>query len=167
MGLSLEETVARIRDQGGAVYAPHPFAYAIRPVWHGERSSAVADMVEGFNSRAFFSPWNERATRYAAREGVPVGAGSDSHFPHEIGRAYTEMPPFDDAVSFLEAVREARPVGSVLGHPALHLASAALKGIAPLRSGWALLPRLPAPVRRSGTRWPVPASLRARYGDRQ
>lgn len=167
MGLSVDETVERVRDQGGVVYAPHPFAYLIRPGWHGRRVGAVADMVEGFNSRAFYPSWNGRAARYAALAGLPMGAGSDAHFPHEIGRAYTEMPPFSDAVSFLAAAPAARAVGRAMGHPALHLASAALRATAPIRSGWALPPRPAWPDPRSGTRRPVPASLRARSGDRR
>ena len=55
-GLSVEETAERIRAQGGLVYAPHPYAYALRPRWHAARSLAVADIVEVFNSRGFFPP---------------------------------------------------------------------------------------------------------------
>lgn len=124
--LRLEEVVERIRDQGGVVYAPHPFAYAWRAGWYGARALRVADMVEGFNSRAFFPPWNRRATEAARATGVPVGAGTDAHFPWEIGRAYTEMPAFDDAREFLAAAHAARPVGVATAGPLVHVASAAL-----------------------------------------
>lgn len=144
-GLSLEETVERIRDQDGAVYAPHPFAYAIVPGWHAARALRVADAVEAFNSRAFLPFWNEQAREAARRRGIPAAAGSDAHFPVELGRAYTEMPRFTGAREFLAVLPEARAVGVRLGSPALHLSSAALKASRALGIA-ALVRRRPAPA---------------------
>lgn len=132
-GLPLEETVARIRDQGGVVYVPHPFAYLTRAGPRGLRAIWMADAVEGFNARAFWPAWNRRAVRAATRWGLPVGAGSDAHFPGEIGQAYTEMPAFLTADEFRENVPAAHPVGLAVSPPTVHLASAALKLTAPLR----------------------------------
>lgn len=126
-GLALEEVVERIRDQGGVVYAPHPYAYAWRPSWYGARALRVADLVEGFNSRAFLPMWNRRAMESARAAGVPIGAGTDAHFPWEVGRAYTEMPAFNDAREFLTAARAARPVGVTTAGPLVHVASMTLK----------------------------------------
>lgn len=131
MGLPLEEAAARIRAQGGVVYAPHPFAYAGRAAWRAGRALAVADVAEVFNARAFFPPWNRRAAAEAALRGLPAAAGSDAHFPHEIGRAWTEIPPFTDAASFREALRHARPVGRRVATPLAHAASL---GLAALRA---------------------------------
>jgi hypothetical protein len=123
----LVEVVARIRDQGGVVYAPHPYAYPWRPVWKARRAIGVADIVEAFNARAFVPAWNRAASRVARRRGLPAGAGSDAHFPAEIGRAYTEMPAFRDAAGFRRALSGARPVGLATTGPALHVASSAMK----------------------------------------
>jgi predicted metal-dependent phosphoesterase TrpH len=101
--LSVEETAERIRDQGGVVYAPHPFAYLVNPAGRATSAFAVADVVEVFNARAFAAHWNPRAAAAAAERGLPAFAGTDGHFPWEIGRAYTELPAFDDADSFLAA----------------------------------------------------------------
>lgn len=107
-GLSLEETVQRIHDQGGIAYAPHPFAYPWGKSWHGQRALEVCDIVEGINGRAFRSQWNERAQQAAREGGLPTGAGSDAHFPFEVGRTFTEMPDFEDADAFREAIQESR-----------------------------------------------------------
>lgn len=123
----LEEVVERIRDQDGVVYAPHPFAYPWRPVWKARRAIAVADIVEAFNARAFVPAWNQAARRAAGRGGLPAGAGSDAHFPAEIGRAYTEMPAFRDVSGFRRALSGARPVGVSTTGPALHVASSVMK----------------------------------------
>lgn len=110
-GLSIEETADRIRDQGGVVYVPHPYAYLRRPAKRAARAIAVADVVEVFNGRAFWPAWNRRALEAAERRGLPTAAGTDGHFPHEIGRVYTEMPAFATAAEFLAALPHARAVG--------------------------------------------------------
>jgi predicted metal-dependent phosphoesterase TrpH len=126
-GLSVEETAARIRAQGGLVYAPHPFAYIRHPARHAGRALAVADVIEAFNSRAFLPAWNRHARQSAAARGLPLAASSDGHFPREIGRAYTELPPFDDAASLRAALPHAIPVGVHTATPFIHIASLSLK----------------------------------------
>jgi hypothetical protein len=87
---------------------------------------AVSDVVEVFNARAFVPRWNRRATQAAADAGRPGFASTDAHFPWEIGRAWTELPPFTDAIDFLAAARSARPVGRRRGSSLLHVGSIAL-----------------------------------------
>jgi predicted metal-dependent phosphoesterase TrpH len=141
-GLSVEETAARIRDQGGLVYAPHPWAYVYRPGHHARKAIAVADIVEVFNSRAFWGRWNRLAARSAERAGTLAAASSDAHFPHEIGRAMTLVPEFDGPQGLLDALRTGRPVANVVGSPFVHVASVlvAARRRVPLLSdqaGWA------------------------------
>jgi hypothetical protein len=128
-GLALEEVAERIRDQGGVVYAPHPFAYATRGAWRAERALAVADVAEAFNSRAFLPRWNRAAGEAARARGLAVGAGSDAHFPWEVGRAYTELPAFTTPAELLRSLRQARPVGVGKALPTIHAASLALHAV--------------------------------------
>ena len=107
-GLSVAEAAQRIRGQGGVVYAPHPFAYLLRPSKRGLSVLEVADVVEVYNARAFARPWNPRAAAAAAERGLSCVAGTDGHFPSEVGRAFTELPGFHDAQSFIDAARSAR-----------------------------------------------------------
>lgn len=125
-GLSLEETAERIGDQDGAVYVPHPYAYLHGSSRRASRALAVADVVEVFNSRAFWPAWNRRAFEEARAKSLPLGAGSDAHFPGEIGRGFTEIPAFHSAAEFREALPRARPVGNEIGGPAELVASHAL-----------------------------------------
>ncbi|MGH7540129.1 MAG: PHP domain-containing protein [Gemmatimonadota bacterium] len=145
MRLSLEEVVERIRDQGGVVYAPHPFAYPRSAVSRGRRALAVADIAEVVNARAFLPIWNHAAGRAARKRGLAPGAGSDAHFPGEIGRAYTKMPAFRSAAEFLTAASEARPVSRMTSSPLVHVASMSLK-IARRVADWGASSRsVPAP----------------------
>lgn len=123
-GLAMEEVAERIRDQGGVVYAPHPYAYLNKVAWRASRLLAVADVVEVVNSRAtFWKPWNEQAHKGAREAMLPKGAGSDGHWPWEYGRAFTEMEQFSDAITFLEAIKTARVVSVKAGSPILHAIS--------------------------------------------
>ncbi|HEX6558098.1 MAG TPA: PHP-associated domain-containing protein, partial [Longimicrobiales bacterium] len=122
-GLDVSETAARIRDQGGVVYAPHPYAYLLNAQQRAEQVLAVADVVEVFNSRAFRPGWNTLAAAAAEARGVPRAAGTDAHTPWEIGGAYTEMPAFTDADSFRRALGEARPAKTVTSPVVVHAAS--------------------------------------------
>jgi len=123
MRLPLSEVVERIRDQGGVVYAPHPFAYPREPRRRAARALAVADVVEAINARAFLPWWNRAASRAAAERGIPQAAGSDAHFAFEIGRAHTVMPQFDTAETFKVALSDARPRQLAVSGPSLHVAS--------------------------------------------
>jgi predicted metal-dependent phosphoesterase TrpH len=134
-GLSVAETAERIRDQGGVVYAPHPFAYARRPAWHAERALAVADVVEVFNSRAFFPPWNRKASAAARQRALPHLASSDAHFPWELGRAYTQLPSFSYAKGFLDSAPYGQSIGLRIGTPFVHVASVMVAQVRTL-TGW-------------------------------
>jgi predicted metal-dependent phosphoesterase TrpH len=128
-GLTAREVAQRIRDQGGVVYAPHPFAYLERPRWKAELVLSLADVVEVFNARAFLPSWNRDAARAARERGLPGAASSDAHFPFEIGRARTLMPPFTDAESFRMALAGARPGATRVSSPLVHGVSVALRAI--------------------------------------
>lgn len=140
-GLPLQETVARIRDQDGVVYLPHPYAYLRGPVRRAGRALPFADVVEVANARAFLPVWNRRAADAARGRELPGCAGSDAHFPVELGRAYTEMPEFRDVESFRAALAGAEPVLRRTSGPHVHAASVLCKG-------W----RLAMPERRWGDR---------------
>jgi predicted metal-dependent phosphoesterase TrpH len=122
-GRSVEETAHEIREQGGVIYAPHPFAYAWAPQKHALEALAVADVVEVFNSRAFLPRWNRRAFKAAGHRNLAAAASTDAHFPWEFGRAYTEVPSFSDVEGFRQALKAARPVENGLGSPWLHVGS--------------------------------------------
>lgn len=137
--LPIESVVERIRDQGGLVYAPHPWAYLLRPGRHARRAVAVADIVEVFNSRAFWGRWNRLAGRSAIEAGRPAAASSDAHFPHEIGRAWTAVPSFDSAGTMLTALQDGAPVARATGSPVVHVASVSWR----MARHMPLLPEIP------------------------
>lgn len=113
-GLRLEETVARIKEQGGLVYATHPLARDVPQSVGREALESIIDkidIIEGFNARIRHKSDNENAKEIARRHGIAVAAGSDAHFPWEIGRAGIEIAPFSTSQEFLENLRQAQIFG--------------------------------------------------------
>jgi hypothetical protein len=159
------EVVARIRSQGGLVYAPHPFddgRSSLGRVLPGLCAAGAVDIVEVFNAKIETQGPNERALALATAYALPGGAGSDAHDPAGIGAAYLEMPDFDGPASFLAALADARITGEYRPHAPRYPRRPAASGRAlpfdPLtgRSGSPAVPG--GRRRRRGTaRWPWPA----------
>ncbi len=117
-GLSAEETIDRIRDQGGVVVVPHPFSrnrmnHIRRPAL--ERIAARVDAIEVFNAREAFTSDNLRAGAFAAEHGIARAVGSDAHRASEIGAAWLEMDDFDDRDGFVAALGTGTVRGSLSG----------------------------------------------------
>jgi predicted metal-dependent phosphoesterase TrpH len=124
-GLSGEETIARIHEQGGVVSVPHPFSR--NRLYHIKREALESlwsqiDCIEIFNAREAFAADNKRAEAYANERKIPGAVGSDAHRVSEIGRAWLEIDEFTDQRSFIESVRNGAVHGRLTGS-AIHLAT--------------------------------------------
>ena len=108
-GMSLEDTIAEIRRQGGLVYVPHPFdrMHSVPDYEHMLRVVDRIDAIEVFNAKVALSAFNEEAARFAAKYRVPAGAGSDSHVPQGLGSVRIKMRDFHGPEEFLESLRDA------------------------------------------------------------
>lgn len=124
-GHSPLETVRRIHQQGGLVYVPHPMDRVRRSTLESSALLGIVekiDVIEVLNARAPLSLYNRQAEELARSYGLPQGAGSDAHQGFEIGRAYVEMPAFEDAQSFLEGLSRGRVRGRI-SSPLVHVGS--------------------------------------------
>ncbi len=108
-GLTLEETVAEIRRQGGLVYVPHPFdrMHAVPDYEHLLKIIDDVDAIEVYNPRVAIGSFNEEAARFAAKYRLLAGAGSDSHVAQGLGTVRIRMRDFDGPQEFLESLRDA------------------------------------------------------------
>ncbi len=125
-GLSLDETIRRLRDQGAVISISHPLD-RLRDSALGERHTleiiGQVDALEVFNARCFLAADNARAARLAAAHGRAITAGSDAHTLVEVGRGYLTLPPFENtAAAFLSSLARAQPGGRLSG-PWPHFAS--------------------------------------------
>jgi glycosyltransferase involved in cell wall biosynthesis len=108
-GMTLAETVAEIKRQGGLVYVPHPFdrMHAVPDYEHLLGIVDDIDAIEVYNPRVAIGSFNEEAERFAAKYRILAGAGSDSHVAQGLGSVRVRMADFDGPQEFLEALREA------------------------------------------------------------
>jgi hypothetical protein len=114
--LSPEETVKRIKAQGGLVCIPHP-CDSLRPQSRLQRRALErimpqVDLVEVSNSRTLLLRDLTRARQLAQGHGLPGTAGSDAHVVQEVGRSYIELPEFNDAEQFRKALAQGRITGN-------------------------------------------------------
>ncbi len=108
-GLSLQETVAEIRRQGGLVYVPHPFdrMHSVPDYEHLLKIVDDVDAIEVFNPRVAIGAFNEEASRFAGKYRIPAGAGSDSHVAQGLGSVRIRMRDFEGPQEFLQSLRDA------------------------------------------------------------
>lgn len=105
-GLSLGETISRIRDQNGVAIVPHPFQFFRHGVSKSELERVDPDALEVFNSRLIVGLRNLQSDRYAQSRGYPKVAGSDAHVPGLVGTAYTVVDSSDSVKDVLEGIRD-------------------------------------------------------------
>lgn len=124
-GLSVEETIARIRSQGGLVGIPHPFG---RSLWINSNKLiskeilSQVDIIEVFNSRTPFPNSSTKAWKLANEYGKVASAGSDAHTPGEIGKAYVEMSEFNGPDEFISCLAQGKVFGR-RSNPLVHFTS--------------------------------------------
>jgi hypothetical protein len=108
-GMSLQETVAEIRRQGGLVYVPHPFdrLHSVPDYEHLLKIVADVDAIEVFNPRVAIGAFNDEAARFAAKYRIVAAAGSDSHVAQGLGSVRNRMRDFDGPAEFLQSLRDA------------------------------------------------------------
>jgi predicted metal-dependent phosphoesterase TrpH len=106
-GMSAEETVRAIKEQGGVATIPHPFDVFRRNVIKRdvlERIVPIVDAVEGYNCRNILPGHDARARDVAIAAGKPISVGSDSHSRWEVGGVHIEMDDFETPDEFVQAL---------------------------------------------------------------
>jgi predicted metal-dependent phosphoesterase TrpH len=108
-GLTMAETIAAIREQGGLVYVPHPFDrfHSVPDYEHLLDIVEEVDLLEVFNPRVMLTSFNEEAVRFAGKYRIVPAAGSDSHVAQGLGSVRQRIHDFDGPAEFLEAMRDA------------------------------------------------------------
>ncbi len=110
-GVSVEQAISRIKEQGGLVCIPHPFdgfrglKMELEDV---EKLAGQVDVIEIFNARCTLSSYNNKAMAFAAMYDIPGTAGSDAHSGSEIGFTFVEMPEFTGPADFLTALKQGK-----------------------------------------------------------
>jgi len=88
--LTAKETIKRIKEKGGFVILPHPFAF-----WENFKGNLneiinEIDAIEIYNA-SVIGKGNEKAENFVKKYNLPFVAGSDAHFPEFVGKAFVEI----------------------------------------------------------------------------
>lgn len=112
-GLTPDETIERLRDQGAVISVSHPFDRLRKGAWHEEDLLKIIDKVDAievFNARCLYKEDNLKAQLFAQQHGLIGTVGSDAHSRIEYGRALVQMQPFEGASDFLLSLQAAQHV---------------------------------------------------------
>ncbi len=126
-GLSPQETIACIKDQGGLVYIPHPFETVRKGLHPAILDNIVKDIdiVEVCNGRAFLQNFGGQAIVWSRLNQVLQAASSDAHGYYALGRTYTSLAeePTKESLCrlLLTCTRHTRPANArILLYPKMH-----------------------------------------------
>jgi len=116
-GLTPQETIRRLREQGAFISIPHPLDSLRRSAMGLEAVLEIIDEVDALevlNARCVRPQDNVHALALARKFGKLQTAGSDAHTLAEVGRCALRLPHFENNVeAFRAALVHAQPVGAV------------------------------------------------------
>ncbi len=125
------EAIDEARAQGALVSVAHPFRKIPNGKFFGiEKILGKIDAVEVFNARCVSNKPNSLASDFAEKHSLGMTAGSDAHFPGEIGKALveTETDSLEEARKLVEKAKII--VHGKLLNPLVHLkANLAKRGL--------------------------------------
>ncbi len=108
--LTPQQTITRIKEQGGLVSVPHPFDALRSSRLNLKALHSVInqiDMIEVFNSRDILTRTEDRLLEEVFKNGVVGIAASDAHLAFEIGRSYMLIDDFNSPQEFMCNIKRA------------------------------------------------------------
>ncbi|MBN1148487.1 MAG: PHP domain-containing protein [Anaerolineales bacterium] len=115
-GLSPQETIRLLRQQGAFISVSHPFDRLRKGAWEEADLLEIAplvDAIEVFNARCISQSENRAAADFARQHHLPGTVGSDAHTLLELGSATLLLPEFRDADELRQVIRQGRAEASL------------------------------------------------------
>ena len=103
-GISIDEVIDKVHDQGGISSAPHPFSLLDALRFNAKK----CDMVEVFNSNNVDILSNAKATEFALDNNMTQVAGSDSHVLSTLGRCVNVIDSENNLDDVLQAMKHGK-----------------------------------------------------------
>ena len=104
-GLSVEETIDKIHEQGGIAVAAHPFDISRRGV---RKKAKLCDALEVFNAINIERLANWKTNRFAEKHNLIGVTGSDVHYEKMFGYSYTLVDGENNVDSVLKAIKDGK-----------------------------------------------------------
>ena len=108
MGLTPQETIRRLKDQGAFISVSHPFDRMRKGGWREPDLLEIlpeVDAIEVYNSRCMNPRFNWEARRFAEKHNLAGTVGSDAHVTWELGRSLLLLEPFDGPDGLRKIIR--------------------------------------------------------------
>jgi len=112
MGLSPQETIRRLKDQGAFISVSHPFDKWRSGGWQEPDLLEIihqVDAIEVYNSRCMFPRFNSEARQFAEKHNVAGTVGSDAHAAFELGRSLMLLEQFESPEEMRKVIRTGTP----------------------------------------------------------
>lgn len=111
-GLTPQETIQRLKDQGAFISVSHPFDEWRNGHWKEDDLLEIlpdVDAIEVYNSRCMLPRFNKEARQFAENHHLAGTVGSDAHAAFELGRSLLQLEPFADAEELRSVIRRGIP----------------------------------------------------------
>ena len=97
-GLTPQETIRRLKEQGAFISVSHPFDRWRSGGWLEKDLLEIlpeVDAIEVYNSRCMLPRFNRAARQFAEKHHVAGTVGSDAHARFELGQSLLLLDPFE------------------------------------------------------------------------
>ena len=97
-GLTPQETIRRLKDQGAFISVSHPFDRLRKGGWQEADLLEIlpeVDAIEVYNSRCMNPRFNQEARQFAEKYNIARTVGSDAHVTWELGRSLMSLDAFN------------------------------------------------------------------------
>jgi predicted metal-dependent phosphoesterase TrpH len=111
-GLTPQETIRRLKDQGAFISVSHPFDTMRKGGWKEHDLLEIlpdVDAIEVYNSRCMKPSFNREARQFAEKHNIAGTVGSDAHVTFELGRSLLLLDPFEGAEELRKIIRTGTP----------------------------------------------------------
>ncbi len=110
-GLTPEETIGRLKEQGAFISVSHPYDTHRKGGWKEADLLEIiphVDAIEVFNSRCMDPRFNHRAELFAQQYNLAGTVGSDAHGAFEVGTSVMMLDPFESPDGMRKVIRQAK-----------------------------------------------------------
>ena len=111
-GLTPQETIRRLKEQGAFISVSHPFDRWRSGGWKEDDLLEIlpdVDAIEVYNSRCMLPRFNREARRFAEKHNLAGTVGSDAHAAFELGRSLMMLEPFEGPDGLRKVIRTGIP----------------------------------------------------------
>jgi hypothetical protein len=111
-GLTPQETIRPLKDQGAFISVSHPFDTMRKGGWKEPDLLEIlpdVDAIEVYNSRCMNPRFNREARQFAEKHNIAGTVGSDAHVTFELGRSLMSLEPFEGPEELRKIIRTGMP----------------------------------------------------------